>query len=588
MNFSSIKYFTFILTTLLSHFALTKDICQDQKAFSCDYTQIEGISQSDGFGQMQAIEFAQAVSSESTCPFYLMNQYVKDCEEGYLTADSTQNNFNKKCSKKVRNPYNSVRVLEQALQSYTSKDIPPLGDCLKKPFPTNGAVGKYINPLKTIPKEKQKDFVAEYYTAAQRLLERSRSEFQTIAYINQLVGFEDSPSCDHAATDDILEECKKLNECGSERDEKGLIELAKKSIIALKLKKELDEYNKACERQIGHTGVSIPQYAKKCNEKVEYKGKIINKRKLLQSAHNFNKQIYPWIESTEFQDENEDFDLMKKLDKLGDKSIPKHITKEVAQNIEIQMKHSREKIAESAKQTKNHFDCLTKNRYCDQIDGGLFDFDNRFFENDTLTRTSTRMYKLQKMIASSPEIDKKLPPKLRPYVKQAQCRQDARIETEDKKQLMAAVATDGTLFLATVVAAFTTYGAATPAATATGARLGLTLGRALKIAIHQPVTKIFGTGSLVAMPVLIDEAVDECTDNKHKLDYKQPSSSKNICQNLKANITHTTDLTGCIQMSIAAFLLPNIRVRVRTKFYRGILEEVRAKQAIEKAIKKSK
>ena len=376
MNLSSMS-FLLILTLSISQFAFTQNICQDKKAFNCDYTQIEGISQSDGFGNMfghmQAVEFAQILTSGSNCPFYLMNQYVKDCEEGYFTADSTQNNFNKKCSEKIKKPYKSEQALEQALRSHTSKDIPPLGDCLEKPFPTNGAVGKYINPLKNIPKEKKKDFIAEYYTAAQRLRERSRSEFQSIAYINQLVGFQGATSCDYAVTKDILEECEKLRECGGKRDDKGLTELAKNTIVSLKLKEQLDEYNKVCEGRTGHTGVTVPQYDKKCNEEVMHKGRKVNKRKLLQVAHDFNKQVYPWIESTKFQDRNEDFDLTEKLNALGDKPIPQHITKEVAQNIAIQMRHSRNKITESTKSTRDHFNCLTKNQSCDEIDGGLFD-----------------------------------------------------------------------------------------------------------------------------------------------------------------------------------------------------------------------
>ena len=178
------------------------------------------------------------------------------------------------------------------------------------------------------------------------------------------------------------------------------------------------------------------------------------------------------------------------------------------------------------------------------------------------------MYKMQKMIASSPEIENNMPSQLGPYVKQAQCRQDTRIETEDKKRLMAVIATDGALFLASLVGMATTYGAATPAATATGTRLGLTLGRALKMTAHQSVIKTSGAGGLIAVPILIDEAVDACINKKDTLDYKKAGSSQNICQNLKANVTHTTDFTSCVQISIAAVFGLRVRPKIKTRHHR--------------------
>ena len=576
MNLSLTKYFLLILAVSIPHFAFTQSICRDKKAFSCDYTQIEGISQSDGFGQMQAIEFAQTITSQSNCPFYLMNQYVRDCEEAAFINDSAQRAFEKRCSRKIKSPYTSAKRLEQALRSYTSKDIPPLEDCLEKPFPTNGVIEQYSSPLKMIPKKLKQDFVAEYYTAAQRLRERSRSELQSIAYINQVVGFEDSPSCDHAATDDIVAECEKLQECGngSQKNDERLVELALGSIVAIKIKKELDEYNKACERQIGHTGVTIPQYEKKCNEKVKYKGKVLNKRKLIQATYDTYKQLYPWIESTKFQDENKEFDLMKKLNNIdGKKQIPENITKRVAQNISKQLKLSRSKIYENALETKNHFNCLTKNISCDKIDGGLFDFDNKFFENDTLTRTSTRMHHLQQKIASSPNLNLRSK-KLRPYIRRAQCRQDSRVEVEDKKRLANNIAVDGALFLGSALSTLISWGGTAPTVVASGAKFAKTFGRAIKVKFAKNFHRANALGGTVLVPTIIDDAVNECL-NRDKLDYDRAasaSSNENICQKLEANVTHTTNSMNCVQMSLVAtaglfFRTPWTKPRF---FFRGI------------------
>ena len=572
MNLSLMKYFLLILAVSISHFAFTQSICRDKKAFNCDYSQIEGISQSDGFGHMQAVEFAQTITSQSNCPFYLMNQYVRDCEEAAFTNDSAQRAFEKRCSKKIKSPYTSAKRLEQALRSYTSKDIPPLKNCLEKPFPTNGVIEQYSSPLKMIPKKLKQDFVAEYYTAAQRLRERSRSELQSMAYINQIIGFEDSPSCDHAATDDIVAECEKLQECGSQKNDERLVELALGSIVAIKTKKELDEYNKACARQIGHTGVTIPQYEKKCNEKVKYKGKVLNKRKLIQATYDTYKQLYPWIESTKFQDENEEFDLMKKLNSMDSKKqIPGNITKRVAQNIEKQLKLSRSKIYESALGTKNHFDCLTKNISCDKIDGGLFDFDNKFFENDTLTRTSTRMYHLQQKIASSPNLNLRSK-KLRPYIRRAQCRQDSRVEVEDKKRLANSIAIDGGLLVGSLFSTFVSLGGTSPAIVASGAKFAKTFGRAIKVKFAKNFHRANALGGTILVPTIIDDAVNECL-NRDKLDYDRAvsaSSDENICQKLEANVTHTTSSMNCVQISLVATAGLFFRTPwTKPRFFRG-------------------
>ncbi len=540
-----------------------------EEIFNCESTLHDSPS-SIGFGGNNIDQVTHNLSSQgSDCPITLMNQYLRDCEDGIIFSDSTKEKIESKCQP-IQLNITPEKLEAQIRNKLSNKNIPEISHCLKEPFTTEPFDS---NPdpdvdIKTLPEDQHQAFITEYYANAQRLQDRLRSQFHNISAIDQMLG-QTTLDCTEggSVSQKIQSECQTLRNCQSSKEkvQENLEKIAKDTILALKtyykLENEINQFENEINRcyMRGHN-------PKQCTSEIK-KEKQKDKEEKQQTQQALEKN-YPWMLGEVFKDGVEDENLheqIKKLEINKDLEISPKLTRGVAKHIRSQLKDTREKLSDHIENTTDTYGCMIKNKDCENIKGSLFGSD------------SVKQGNMQKVLQGSPAIAGELLEEgssLKPYFEHAQCRQNQRQIAEANQDFEKWGFLDAGLIVGSLVLIPFTGGTATATAIANAAaRVGvrITVSAATKTRNIKAARTLLLLTELGATAFMSDDAFNTCTEDIEVFENVVSPSTENMCESLDHRIQIKNELGSCVlQASLATvgWAIPGFMVG--RKIYRGI------------------
>ena len=467
----------------------------------------------------KAEEIAEELRSE-ICPHSLMNALEKDEEGIALGLGALVNSiFIREEGAKNLSPDNRCRLPEHyptdlkqdiednnvftnanELESHlkTSKPFSDLNisstsiaDCAPHTFHIKINKTSKSTYKKTLPDDKHKILVAEYYHNLHKVRNGLDTKIANIAAIDSLIGNDmlKGVSCEQFRhlSDISKSQCEELKNCSTSSDE-SLEQSSKDTIIAMKTISAIDREIKNLK---GPRARTLKQNIDQIKELEKQKRNIQN--------------LYPWIAGRKFN---------KAYKKGKDYSEA-----EMAEIIKEQLSHTREKLKEKMDEQFQAVHCMKYNTDCGKVD----------FHSDYILGKTTPV-----------EIDNTSGDKnqlTQLYMKNVQCRHDAR----DSKQATHTIMTDIALDIALIAAT-----AGLGAAAITG-KLAFRAGIQISKAQRLQNLGLIGVDAAFSVPH-IQRAADSCEAGMNQLETlaDQSAKSDNVCKNLPVRSKHTSDLRNCL------------------------------------------
>lgn len=469
-------------------------------------------------------ELAEQIRSE-VCPHFLMKQVMnRDQKTMIFSNTSAEKLCYENANRRDDHVFKTPQELENHLRTkepFSKINTVPTADCLSGSFSTGSGRNRRE---KTLPEDKKKTVLAEYYLTQQRLESGMSGVLQDITAIDQLIGRPplNKINCrKFQLTSNILEECQSLQKCSS--SESSLKPLAAETKEAMRAVQAIDE---EIDKLDGPRGRHAQRNAVQIQELRERKAGL--------------QSLYPWTVGKIF------------LDKYDENSSEE----KTAQLIKEQLFYTRKRLEKNISEMQGAVSCIRYNRRCKEVE-----YDKVMAKTPLLSyedvdsifqvgkKSKTKSMNESELSSLSDEERKKLSEKMNinntaaSYVIEAQCRQTAREDVSEARKELGFLALDVGLTIATVG-----LGSA-----AIAGRLVLRAGGQISKAQRLQNLGLMGVDIAFSAPY-IDKAIDDCDDYMNQLEHIAGKETNDICKKLPVRSKLTSDLKSCLLTASLASL----------------------------------
>ena len=427
-------------------------------------------------------ELAEQIRDE-VCPRFLMTQVITRDQE--IMPNSTTSD-DKSCTATSDNIFDKAKELETHLTSkapFSKIKTPLVASCLSDPVRVPLNKSPYNTREKTLPEEKHKLVLAEYYLTQHRLESGMSNTLQDIATIDQLIG---NPPLDKINCRrfqlilNIQSECDSLKKCPDSE-----VDLNQSAKDTMKVMSDIKAIDKEIRKLKGPRGRSRSKTYKKNKDKIQ---KLEEIKAVLQN-------LYPWTVGSIFQDEYKE-------------NINAEQTAEL---IKEHLSHTKKKLKKNINEMKDAVTCIRHNRNCNKVNYDkvmaktpVVDV-KQIFQQDQSDQDVQSMSDEQTNTLTPDDVASS-------YFDEVQCRQED--VSGVNKEL-------DSVFVAGWLAA-----------------RGATKAQRVK-----NIGLLMGVDIDLSAPYIED--INKC-DNKHKLEQAASEDTDNICKKLPVQFNLITDLKSCL------------------------------------------
>ena len=517
---------------------------------------------------------------EAPCPKFIIEQQVLRDSKSSLTTDSPDEICTGVATSS--NHFKNASELESYLRqsphfSNLNQAFPPFSVCLSQSVSVPIGLGKTSVALskETLPENKKKLAVAEYYSSLRRLSDGVERSLQNITAIDLMIGNSllSDVSCNNLDSISTVQagQCRSVKQCpiNSNNNPQLMRESAQDTLLALQgieaIEKEIKRIKFMAQ---GPVSLGGPGGISRKN-----RDKIQELRKRQQSLQN----LYPWVLGKKFKDgyRQEDYIGYANSSEAGKREMES----QVAGLIREQLSHTRAKLKERKEDFIKASSCIKKEEsFCDELDipkilatappinhTEIFARDrreelkNKMEEKDLTLEERTEYRRLLTQVGEADGL-----------FELVGCLQTQRKAVKDVNRELALGALDVGIVVGTMG-----LGSA-----AIAGRLALRMGSALSKAEKLSKAKrlqnlgIFGTDVSLSAPYM-QEAMNVCEDQINQLEEmqeteetanaqqtanteqttnaEQTANKNKDCKNLPVRAKHTSDVKACIlQASLAS------------------------------------
>lgn len=506
---------------------------------------------------------SRLVESIPQCPKFTIKQQILRDQKSSLTTDSpdeicsasTVNNLNHFKDAGELESYLQQNPFFAELNKNQSSTLSRFSSCLSQNVSTPmGFLGTSIFQFtRTLPENKRKLAVAEYYSSLKRLSDGVERSLQNITAIDLMIGEEGGLLKDVSCSSfdplsrEVKSQCQSVKQCSNTESSSPrntvLEESAKDTLLAL-------QAIGAIEKEIKKLKGPMHRKWRKNKESIQ---ELEERKQSLRS-------LYPWIVGKEFKDGYNFGDYIgwnledppEKRRKFEDK---------MAGLIKDQLTHTRAKLKERKEDfIKASFCIKGEEALCEELDMA-----KTLAKAPPINHEEVFERERAKELKQKSEGGKLNPEEKREYrrlltkvgeadglFQLAGCLQQQRKAVRDVNKELALGALDVGIVIGTM-------GLGTPyAAGRIALRVGSGLSKAEKMSKVRRLqgVGIFGTDASLSTPYM-KEAMNICEDDLNQLEEMQQTANKDtneeVCKKLPIRAKHTSDLKSCIlQASLAS------------------------------------
>ncbi len=505
-------YLSFLSVIFLSSFSVLTDESTTEAGAVCTVDCPSSLLSS---GNQEL--FSQVLSS---CPQFLIERFKnKDQRSMWISNISAD----KECSKVKGADFKSAKNFENYLKR-------------KEPFSKLSPPLAVSNCLSGLSEDQRQSFLADYYNSSYRLESGLNQSLQNISSIDSLLGNEPLKNTDCEKiklSKTVFHRCRKLKTCSNSDGGKALHKTAEDTLLALKgiraIDKELKTLRNSQERR------KRARRGKKLSSKTQ--DELKKKIKDLEDRKRDLQGLYPWVMGKKFKDqykENKDY-----------------TKEEIAQLVRTQLSHTREKLTDVLKETRQVYACVVHNTECKDINEKKInvslaktpplDKENIFGKKDKIKALSSKELA---QLSAVQKRELKQDAIASGYFEEAQCREKIREDVSYVRKELGLFALDVGLTIATVGLA----GAAITGKLAVkmGSKLAPNMTKAQRMKNLGLIAVDAGYSGLYA-----GEVLDQCGEDINKLESLATGEAKTntLCENQQSRVKHTSDLRSCILMA---------------------------------------
>ena len=518
---------------------------------------------------------------EAPCPKFIIEQQILRDSKSSLTTDSPD----EICSTGVANSMNHFKNASE-LESYLRQNPHfsdlnqasiPFSFCLSQGVSVPVGLGKTSLSLttRTLPENKKKLAVAEYYSSLRRLSDGVERSLQNITAIDLMLG-DDSllsdVSCNSLDSISTVQagQCRSIKQCPANKKSQ-LEKSAQDTLLALQGIEAIDKERLRLVAERGKLGGSINQHRnqRRANPNKQKIEELTGQIRELEERQQNLQNLYPWVLGKKFKDSYraEDYANYANSSEAGKREMEA----QVAGLMRDQLSHTRAKLKERKEDFIKASACIKKEEsFCEELDipkvlattppinhTEIFERDRREklknkMKEEGLTAEERSEYR--RLLTQAGEADV--------LFELAHCLQTQRKAVRDVNKDLALGALDvgiviGTMGIGSVAMAGKL-----------ALRIGGTLSKAEKLSKAKRLQGlgIFGTDVSLSAPYM-QEAMNVCEDTINQLEEmqnteqtanaQQPANTEQttnkICKNLLVRAKHTSDVKACIlQASLAS------------------------------------
>ena len=464
-----------------------------------------------------AEKLAEDIRSE-VCPNFLMEQAIK--RDSFVMLNNWSISPDKTCGR--NNPVNSHFNDSQELETYLKNKEPfskidtnPISDCLSHPVHVKVNKSSTTTREKTLPENKHKILITEYYLTQHRLESGLTNTLHDITAIDQLIGKSTLDGIDckkFQSIPNISNECNSLQQCSPPPAD--LSQSARETIETMRAIKAIDQQIKKLKGPRG-------RHANKKNK---------NKIQELKERKASLQSLYPWVAGRIFQKGYEE----------------EANEEEVTQLIKEQLSDTRERLEKNVNEMKQAVSCIRYNQTCDEVK-----FDKVMAKTPPIdTKNIFQKNKIRSMSDSEREALSNEQREIfkrdltaHTYFYEAQCRQQIRENVTEANKELGYFALDVGLTIATVG-----LGSA-----AIAGRLAVRAAGNISKAQRLQNLGLMGVDIAFSAPY-IKKAINDCDDYMHQLEQTASEETNDVCDKLPVRSKLTSDLKSCLLTASLASL----------------------------------
>ena len=494
-----------------------------------------------------------ATTTDTNCPETLIERTLFKDKKGTLNRKSPE----ELCTSNIplQSSFASAEDLESTIRGFShfsDLNTPTISTCLSKTIQVRraGLQGLPEFNQHTLPKDKHRLVVAEYYSFLYRLNQGVHKNLADIAAIDQIIGQGNHLLNDVSCTSlesipgDSKQQCNKFKQCNS--DSASLSTYAHDTLIAM-------QGIEAIDRKIKALSGSRNRRVSKNKEEID----------TLKVEKENIQNMYPWIGGKRFQSSYDakdfnDFDFSKDN---------KPLEEQMAGLIEEQLAHTREQLLKHQDGLQKTVECLNADKKaCDDIDVDKVIAKTPTIDNDNIfERGRRKIDKNNNDLSQSQRRENLRMSETDILFSTVNCLQKQREEVKKINDHLAMGGLDIAITIGTMgVGSTVVLGKMAGSLALRGSLRG---GKALHSAQRLNKAKrlqgfgVMGTDASLSSPYM-EQAISQCEELMNQLEStaveegqtRTPSERNQICESLPVRNKLTSDLKGCLLQATLASL----------------------------------
>ena len=318
---------------------------------------------------------------EAPCPKFIIEQQVLRDSKSSLTTDSPD----EICSTGVANSMNHFKNASE-LESYLRQsphfsDLNqasiPFSICLSQGVSVPVGLGKTSVALskETLPENKKKLAVAEYYSSLRRLSDGVERSVQNITAIDLMIGNSllSDVSCNSLDSISTVQagQCRSIKQCpiSANNNSQLMRESAQDTLLALQGIEAIEKERLRLVAERGKLGGSINQHRnqRRVNPNQQKIEELTGQIRELEERKQNLQNLYPWVLGKKFKDSYraEDYANYANSSEAGKREMEA----QVAGLIREQLNHTRAKLKERKEDFIKASSCIKKEEsFCEELD----------------------------------------------------------------------------------------------------------------------------------------------------------------------------------------------------------------------------
>lgn len=480
-------------------------------------------------------------TEHNICPEFLIKQAIFQDKRGSINRESPH----KQCTGVTnRSVFASPAELESYIRSspyFSELNTQPISACLFQPVKVS-QVGQYsAHEFEyTLPEDKHRIVVAEYYASLYRLNQGLSKNLGDIAAIDQIIGDKNDSllkgvSCSKlpSLSTSPKEHCEALQACPQE--ENRLRDYARATFTAM-------EGIRAIDKRIKKLKGPRNRHAKKNEEKIS---ELETERENIQN-------MFPWIVGKKFkagynEEDFNDFDSSKDNTQLENK---------MAALIKEQFTHTREQLVEHQSNLHKAVECLktADKSVCHDVDVDKVIAKTPAMDNALIFERERIKTDRTKNLSPSETTNNLRMSESDILFSTVDCLQTQRKGVKEMNETLAIAGLDVIIVVGTVGIGSAFVG--TKLAATLAARAGRTLSTAQRLSKAKKLQNfgVVGVDASFSSPYM-QQAMSQCEDLMNQLESTvQETEKKEMCSRLPIQSKLTADLKGCLLQATLASL----------------------------------